>query len=56
MIEMIHHRKSLGSKEEKYDLFSNLLDANEDESGGRVKLTDRELLGLFPSKLDHNTT
>lgn len=45
MMEMIHTRKCSGEKEERYDLFSSLLDASEEESDSQAKLTDRELLG-----------
>ena len=45
MREMIHSRRSSEKKDERYDLFSSLLDANEDESEGQAKLTDQEMLG-----------
>ncbi|EKM52722.1 uncharacterized protein PHACADRAFT_261326, partial [Phanerochaete carnosa HHB-10118-sp] len=45
MMEMIHARRYAEKKEERYDLFSGLLDASEEESDGQAKLTDRELLG-----------
>ncbi|SJL04168.1 uncharacterized protein ARMOST_07528 [Armillaria ostoyae] len=46
MLEMIANRRK-AEKEERYDLFSSLLDANDDEGlmGGEAKLTDPELLG-----------
>ncbi|PBK99829.1 cytochrome P450 [Armillaria gallica] len=46
MLEMIANRRT-EEKEERYDLFSSLLDANDDEGlmGGEAKLTDPELLG-----------
>lgn len=47
MLEMIHERRSAEKKEERYDLFSSLLDASEVEEEGEVKLTDRELIGRF---------
>ncbi|EKM52724.1 uncharacterized protein PHACADRAFT_126770 [Phanerochaete carnosa HHB-10118-sp] len=46
MLEMIHARRYAEEKEERYDLFSGLLDASEDESDGS-QLTDRELLGKY---------
>lgn len=48
MLEMIRARRT-AEKEERYDLFSSLLDANDDEDllEGETKLTDRELLGNF---------
>ena len=45
MLEMVSARRVSEKKEERYDLFSSLLDASEDESDGQTKLTDRELLG-----------
>ncbi|EKM52729.1 uncharacterized protein PHACADRAFT_261335 [Phanerochaete carnosa HHB-10118-sp] len=45
MLEMIHARRYAEEKEERYDLFSGLLDASEEEFDGEAKLTDRELLG-----------
>ncbi|PSR70454.1 hypothetical protein PHLCEN_2v13705, partial [Hermanssonia centrifuga] len=46
MMEMIRARQTAEKKEERYDLFSSLLDANEeDEVDGQAKLTNQELLG-----------
>lgn len=45
MHEMIESRKYAEKKEERYDLFSNLLDAN-DGSADDAKLADKELLGM----------
>ncbi|OBZ67577.1 hypothetical protein A0H81_12404 [Grifola frondosa] len=45
MVEMVQARKTGEKKEERYDLFSNLLDANEEESEGQAKLSDGELIG-----------
>ncbi|KIP06369.1 hypothetical protein PHLGIDRAFT_515467 [Phlebiopsis gigantea 11061_1 CR5-6] len=45
MAEMIEDRRAAEKKEERYDLFSSLLDASDAESDGAVKLTDNELLG-----------
>ncbi|PBK99821.1 cytochrome P450 [Armillaria gallica] len=59
MLEMIRARRT-AEKEERYDLFSSLLDANDDEGllEGETKLTDRELLGnIFVFLLaGHETT
>lgn len=41
---MIDARRT-AEKKEHYDLFTNLLDANEDELDGSNKLSDKELLG-----------
>ena len=46
MREMIHARRTGEKQEERYDLFSSLLEASESESDGTVKLLDEELLGL----------
>ena len=45
MLDMIRQRKEAEKKEERYDLFSSLLDASEAGSDGQAKLTDQELLG-----------
>lgn len=44
MLEMVNARKNAEKKEERYDLFSSLLDASDDGEGD-AKLTDDELLG-----------
>ncbi|KAH9899366.1 cytochrome P450 [Cubamyces lactineus] len=43
--EMVQERRSATYKEARYDLFTNLLDANEGEADSKAKLTDSELLG-----------
>ena len=45
MMEMVEDRRKAEKKEERYDLFSSLLDASDSESDGQVKLTDEEVLG-----------
>ncbi|GBE81403.1 hypothetical protein SCP_0311320 [Sparassis crispa] len=45
MVEMIRARKTSEKEEERYDLFSSLLDANEDELDGQTKLSDSETIG-----------
>lgn len=47
MQEMIHSRKKAEKKQERYDLFSSLLDANEDEADGHTRLSDSELMGAL---------
>ena len=51
MLEMIHTRKTASNekKEGRYDLFSSLLDARDEEDG--AKLTDQELLGMWRIRL-----
>jgi hypothetical protein len=46
MVEMIQSRRS-SEKEERYRLFSSLLDASEEEdlNSGETKLKDSELIG-----------
>lgn len=46
MQEMVDARRTSEKKDERYDLLSSLLDANEDGLDGQSKLTDRELLGM----------
>ncbi|KAL0575905.1 hypothetical protein V5O48_006078 [Marasmius crinis-equi] len=46
MFDMIHDRRTAEKKEERYDLFSSLLDANDMPSdSGEAPLTERELIG-----------
>ncbi|TFY53671.1 hypothetical protein EVJ58_g9325 [Rhodofomes roseus] len=45
MRAMIDRRRGSEKKEERYDLFSSLLDANEEEGDGTAKLSDGELMG-----------
>ncbi|KAH9941623.1 cytochrome P450 [Epithele typhae] len=45
LAEMVEARRAAKTKEERYDLFSNLLDANEDELDSAAKLTDEKLVG-----------
>lgn len=50
MLEMINARKTAEKKEERYDLFSSLLDASDGEDGS-AKLTNQELLGKFGEEM-----
>ena len=45
MLEMVEARKDADKEEERYDLFSGLLDASQDESGSEAVLSDDELTG-----------
>ncbi|KIP05981.1 hypothetical protein PHLGIDRAFT_107570 [Phlebiopsis gigantea 11061_1 CR5-6] len=45
MTEMVQARRTAEKKVEQHDLFTSLLDANEDEDDGQAKLADSELLG-----------
>ena len=42
---MIRERRESDKAEERYDLFSSLLDASEAEADATLKLTDTELMG-----------
>lgn len=44
MSEMIQNRRTVEKKEERFDLFSSFLDANDDPDDPDT-LTDRELMG-----------
>ena len=44
LTEMVHARRAAGVKEARADLFSSLLDANEEEDSA-AKLSDSALLG-----------
>ncbi len=46
MLDMCAVRRTSGTKEDKHDLFSSLLDASDEDVDQGAKLTDRELLGL----------
>ncbi|KAH9074295.1 cytochrome P450 [Lactarius deliciosus] len=45
MVEMVDDRRSAETKEERYDLFSGLLDAAHDDPDGGVAITEQELIG-----------
>ncbi|KAN0113945.1 cytochrome P450, partial [Russula decolorans] len=45
MLEMVEDRKDADKVEERYDLFSGLLDAAQDEPGSEAALSDDELIG-----------
>ena len=45
MLEMVEARRNADKVEERYDLFSGLLDAARDESNSEAALTDEELIG-----------
>jgi hypothetical protein len=53
MQEMVEARKNANKAEERYDLFSGLLDAAQDEAGSEAALSDDELIGLY-SLSDHS--
>ena len=45
MLEMVEARRNADKVEERYDLFSGLLDATQDRTDGESALTDEELIG-----------
>ena len=45
MLEMVEVRRNADKVEERYDLFSGLLDAARDEVDSETALTDEELIG-----------
>jgi hypothetical protein len=45
MLEMVEARRNADKAEERYDLFSGLLDAAQDEPGNEGAITDDELIG-----------
>ena len=46
MSEMVQARRNQEKKDERYDLFNSLLDANEEEAGEKAnRLSDDELMG-----------
>jgi hypothetical protein len=47
MLEMVEARRDVDKVEERYDLFSGLLDAAQDETGGKAALSDDELMGSY---------
>ncbi len=47
MLEMVEVRRSSGEAEQRYDLFSGLLDASHDELDKDAALSDEELIGKY---------
>jgi hypothetical protein len=45
MLEMVEARRNADKVEERYDLFSGLLDAARDEPDSEAALTNEELIG-----------
>jgi hypothetical protein len=46
MADLIQDRKASEKQEQRYDLFSGFLDANDDENLSEAKLTRKELFGV----------
>ncbi len=49
MLEMVEGRRNADKVEERYDLFSGLLDAAQNELDSEATLTDEELIGEYSS-------
>lgn len=47
MLEMIRERRGSEKKEERFDLFSSLLDASADGDGDEANLSASELIGIY---------
>lgn len=47
MLEMVEARRNADKVEQRYDLFSGLLDAAQNETGSEVAITDDELIGGY---------
>lgn len=45
LLEMVESRRNVDKAQERYDLFSGLLDAARDEPDCEAALTDEELIG-----------
>jgi len=51
MLEMVEARRNVDKVEERYDLFSGLLDAAQDEPDNGAGLSDEELTGWYSTIL-----
>ena len=47
MLEMVEARRSADKVEERYDLFSGLLDVTQDEQDDEVAMTAEEITGKY---------
>jgi hypothetical protein len=47
MLEMVEARRNADKVEQRYDLFSGLLDAAQNETDSEAVLTDEELVGGY---------
>jgi len=53
MLEMVEARRTSSEAEERYDLFSGLLDASQEELDGGGVLSDEELIGEYSNVAPH---
>ena len=47
MLEMVETRRNADKVEERYDLFSGLLDATQDEPDDEAAMTVEEIIGKY---------
>ena len=47
MLEMVEARRNADKVEERYDLFSGLLDVAQDEPDDDAAITDKEVIGKY---------
>jgi hypothetical protein len=47
MLEMVEARRNAGKVEERYDLFSGLLDVAQDELDDEAAITAEEIIGKY---------
>ena len=47
MLEMVEARRNAGKVEERYDLFSGLLDVAPDEPDDEAAITEEEIIGKY---------
>jgi hypothetical protein len=56
MVEMADARRNAETKEERYDLFSGLLDASGDGLDGNAAVTEQELIGNLSYRIAHENS
>ena len=56
MVEMVEARRNADKVEQRYDLFSGLLDAAQDEPGSEAALSDEELIGGYSTSRSFGTS
>ena len=47
MLEMVEARRNADTVEERYDLFSGLLDVAQDEPDDEAAITEEEIIGKY---------
>ena len=56
MVEMVHARRNVDTKEERHDLFSGLLGASGDDLDGNAAITEQELIGNLSYRIAHENS